>query len=136
MALKILKQIELTNFMDSRGNLNVAEFRDIGKFKTKRIYFISDVPENETRGAHAHKSLNQVFFAVIGKFTLTVTDGKITESVEINPHDKGYFLPPGYWRDLNNFSSDAVCVVLASDHYDEGDYIRSFDEYLEWTKSE
>ena len=135
-ALKILKEIEISNFVDSRGNLHVAEFQRIGKFETKRIYFISNVPENDARGAHAHKSLNQVFFAVAGKFNLTVTDGKDSESVELNPKGKGYFLPSGYWRDLNNFSQDAVCVVLASEHYDESDYIRSYDQYLEWTKNE
>ena len=135
-ALKILKEIEIANFIDSRGNLHVAEFQSIGKFETKRIYFISNVSENDARGAHAHKSLHQVFFAVAGKFILTVTDGTISESVELNPNDNGYFLPSGYWRDLNNFSQDAVCVVLASEHYDESDYIRSFEKYLEWTKSE
>lgn len=134
--LKILKEIEISNFKDSRGNLNVAEFQSIGNFETKRIYFISNVSENHARGAHAHKTLNQVFFAVAGKLNLTVTDGTVSESVELNPEDKGYFLPSGYWRDLKNFSQDAVCVVLASEHYDESDYIRSYDQYLEWTKSE
>jgi dTDP-4-dehydrorhamnose 3,5-epimerase-like enzyme len=134
--LKILKEIEILNFLDSRGSLSVAEFHSFGRFETKRIYFISNVPENVTRGAHAHKNLDQVFFAVSGKFTLTVTDGKDTESVELNPCGKGYFLPSGYWRILENFTNDAVCVVLASEYYDEADYIRSFDEYLEWTKNE
>ena len=135
-ALKILKEIEITNLIDSRGALNVAEFKSIGKFETKRMYFISNVPESDVRGSHAHKSLNQIFFAVAGSFILTVTDGVIRESVELDSHGKGYLLPAGYWRDLKNFSIDAVCVVLASDHYDEGDYIRSYHEYLEWTKSE
>jgi len=134
--LKMLKEVEILNFLDGRGILCVAEFHSFGRFETKRIYFISRVPENETRGAHAHKNLDQVFFAVSGQFTLTVTDGKVTESVELSPSGKGYFLPSGYWRDLENFTTDAVCVVLASEYYDETDYIRSFDEYLEWTKSE
>jgi dTDP-4-dehydrorhamnose 3,5-epimerase-like enzyme len=135
-VLKILKEIEISNFMDDRGNLNVAEFQKIGKFETKRIYFISNVPESGARGAHAHKYLNQIFFAVAGEFHLTVTDGTHTESVVLSPQDKGYFLPYGYWRDLKNFSNNAVCLVLASEHYDEGDYIRTFEEYLKWTKSE
>jgi dTDP-4-dehydrorhamnose 3,5-epimerase-like enzyme len=134
--LKILKEIKISKFLDSRGNLNVAEFQGIGKFETKRIYFITNVPENDARGAHAHKTLNQIFFAIAGKFNLSVTNGIVSESVELNPKDNGYFLPSGYWRDLNNFSNDAICLVLASEHYDEGDYIRSYDQYLEWTKSE
>ena len=133
---EILKEIQLTSILDSRGNLDIAEFQNIGKFETKRIYYISNVPENDTRGAHAHKSLDQVFFAVAGSFNMTVTDGFITETVELKAHEMGYFLPAGHWRDLDNFTSDAVCLVLASEHYDENDYIRSYEEYLEWKKSE
>ena len=135
-ALRILKEIEITNFLDNRGDLNVAEFQTIGKFETKRIYFISNVPEKFSRGEHAHKNLNQIFFAVAGKLNLTVTNGNVTESVELNPQEKAYFLPAGYWRELSNFTDNAICVVLASDYYDEDDYIRSYDEYLDWTKSE
>jgi mannose-6-phosphate isomerase-like protein (cupin superfamily) len=134
--LKILKEIQVTNFLDSRGNLDVAEFQSIAKFETKRIYYISGVPEDDVRGAHAHKNLDQVFFAVAGNLIMTVTDGSITETVELKAHKAGYFLPAGYWRDLNEFTNDAICLVLASEHYDESDYIRSFDEYLEWKKSE
>ena len=134
--LKILKEIQVTNFLDSRGNLDVAEFQNIGEFETKRIYYISSVPENDVRGAHAHKNLDQVFFAVAGNLIMTVTDGTITETVELKAHKAGYFLPAGYWRDLNEFTNDAICLVLASEHYDESDYIRSFEEYLEWKKSE
>jgi|688.fasta_scaffold370985_2 mannose-6-phosphate isomerase-like protein (cupin superfamily) len=133
---EILKEIQVTSILDNRGNLDIAEFLNIGKFETKRIYYISNVPENDTRGAHAHKSLDQVFFAVTGSFNMTVTDGVITETVELKAHEMGYFLPAGHWRDLDNFTSDAVCLVLASEHYDENDYIRSYEEYLEWKKSE
>ena len=135
-SFKILKEIEIRNLTDSRGTLNVAELQDIGNFETKRLYFISDVPVSHTRGAHAHKSLKQFFFSVSGKFTLTVTDGTYTESVELSPENKGYFLPCGYWRDLENFTSDAICVVLASEHYDADDYIHSYEEFVEWKKNE
>jgi mannose-6-phosphate isomerase-like protein (cupin superfamily) len=135
-TLKILKKIQVNNFLDDRGSLDIAEFQSIGKFETKRIYYISNVPEHDTRGAHAHKSLNQVFFALVGKFSMTVSNGSITETVELKAHETGYFLPAGHWRDLNNFTSDAVCLVLASEHYDEEDYIRSYEEYLEWKESE
>jgi mannose-6-phosphate isomerase-like protein (cupin superfamily) len=134
--LKILKEIQVANYLDNRGNLDVAEFRSIGKFETKRIYYISGVPESDARGAHAHKNLDQVFFAVAGNLSMTVTDGSITETVDLKAHETGYYLPAGYWRDLKNFTNDAVCLVLASEHYDENDYIRSYEEYLEWKKSE
>jgi mannose-6-phosphate isomerase-like protein (cupin superfamily) len=135
-TLRILKEIHVANYLDNRGNLDFAEFRSIGKFETKRVYYISSVPESDARGAHAHKNLDQVFFAVAGKFNMTVTDGLVTETVELKAHNMGYFLPAGHWRDLNNFTNDAVCVVLASEHYDEEDYIRSYEEFLEWKKSE
>jgi mannose-6-phosphate isomerase-like protein (cupin superfamily) len=134
--LKILKEIQVANYLDNRGNLDVAEFQGVGKFETKRIYYISGVPESDARGAHAHKNLDQVFFAVAGKLSMTVTDGSITETVDLKAHATGYYLPAGYWRDLKNFTNDAVCLVLASEHYDENDYIRSYEEYLEWKKSE
>ena len=135
-SLKILREIQVKKFLDKRGNLDIAEFESIRNFGTKRIYYISNVPEGGARGAHAHKNLDQVFFAVAGKFNMTVTDGSITETVELKAHEMGYFLPAGHWRDLDSFTNDAVCLVLASEHYDENDYIRSFEEYLEWKKSE
>ena len=135
-ALELLKEMQVINILDNRGNLDIAEFQNIGKFETKRIYYISNVPESGARGSHAHKNLDQVFFAVAGSFNMTVTDGFISETVELKAHEMGYFLPAGHWRELNNFTNDAVCLVLASEHYDENDYIRSFEEYLEWKKSE
>jgi dTDP-4-dehydrorhamnose 3,5-epimerase-like enzyme len=134
--LKILQEIQVTSKSDSRGMLDFAEFQGFGRFETKRIYYISSVPEGNTRGAHAHKKLNQVFLSVSGQFEMTVTDGLVTETVQLNAHKNGFFLPAGYWRDLKNFSSDAICLVLASEHYDENDYIRSYEDYLEWKKSE
>lgn len=128
----ILEPIDIENFKDHRGNLDIAELKFVEKFETKRVYYISDVPEGQTRGAHGHKELKQIFFALSGKFELTVTDGSVFETVELRAREKGYFLPPGYWRDLNQFSSDAVCLVLASEHYDESDYIYSYDEFLRW----
>jgi mannose-6-phosphate isomerase-like protein (cupin superfamily) len=134
--LKILQEIQVTTKADARGILDIADFQGFGEFETKRVYYISKVPESNTRGAHAHKKLNQVFFALSGNFEMTVTDGLVTETVELKAHENGYFLPAGYWRDLKNFTSDAICLVLASEHYVENDYIRSFEEYLEWKKGE
>ena len=135
-ALQILKEVQIANFIDNRGKLCVAELQSLGKFEIRRIYYISNVPENDSRGAHAHKNLDQVFFALAGNYSLTVTNGLITETVELKAHKKGYFLPAGYWRELNNFSIDAICLVLASKQYDEDDYIHSFDDFLKWKKNE
>jgi hypothetical protein len=135
-SLKILQEIQVTTKADARGILDIAEFQGFEKFETKRVYYISNVPESNTRGAHAHKKLNQVFFALSGNFDMSVSDGLVTETVKLKAHENGYFLPAGYWRDLKNFTSDAICLVLASEHYDENDYIRSFEEYLEWKKGE
>jgi mannose-6-phosphate isomerase-like protein (cupin superfamily) len=134
-TLKILQEIQVTTKADARGILDVAEFKGFGKFEAKRIYYISNVPESSTRGAHAHKRLNQVFFALSGNFEMTVTDGLVIETVELKAHEKGYFLPAGYWRELKNFSSDAMCLVLASEHYEENDYIHSYDEFLGWRRN-
>jgi hypothetical protein len=135
-TLKILKEVQIASFIDNRGKLDVAEFQNLGKFEIRRIYYISNVPESDSRGAHAHKSLDQVFFALMGKYNLTVTNGSITETVELKAHSKGYFLPAGCWRELNNFSSDAICLVLASKQYEEDDYIYSFEDFLKWRKNE
>ena len=134
--LRILQEIQVNSLRDTRGNLDIAEFYNVANFETKRIYYISNVPKGNSRGSHAHKELNQIFFALAGSLTMTVTDGLTTETVELTAHNKGYFLPAGYWRDLKNFSTDAVCLVLASEHFNENDYIHSFAEYLEWRKSE
>jgi dTDP-4-dehydrorhamnose 3,5-epimerase-like enzyme len=133
--LKILQEIQVTTKEDARGILDIAEFEGFGKFETRRIYYISNVPENNIRGAHAHKRLNQVFFALTGKFEMTVTDGLVTETVELKAHEKGFFLPAGNWRELKNFTNGAICIVLASEHYDENDYIHSYDDFLNWRRN-
>lgn len=132
----ILKPVHVSHLMDQRGTLDVAELKIEDQFETKRLYCISGVPKSQSRGAHAHKSLKQIFFAVAGSLELTVTDGSTIETVELVAHKEGFFLPAGYWRDLKNFSDDAVCLVLASEHFSEADYIRSYDEYLRWRANE
>lgn len=127
--------MDVKNFSDHRGILDIAEIQFPGKFETKRIYYISNVPQSQTRGAHGHKQLRQIFFALAGKFVLTVTDGSVFETVELRAHDRGFFLPAGCWRELNKFSDGAVCLVLASEHYDEADYIYSYDDFLSWKSS-
>lgn len=128
----ILKVLKVKHFIDSRGNLNVAEFDLESEFEIKRVYYISNVPGWVKRGEHAHRSLKQIFFALAGEFKLTVTDGSKSEVVHVKSHGIGYYLPEGYWRELSEFTHDAVCLVLASEIYDESDYIHSFDEFLRW----
>lgn len=135
-SYSILKPVHVSHLEDQRGTLDVAELTFEEQFETKRIYCISGVPENQSRGAHAHKTLKQIFFAVAGSLELTVTDGSTYETVELVAHKVGFYLPAGYWRNLRNFSKDAVCLVLASDYFSEADYIRSYDEYLRWRTSE
>jgi hypothetical protein len=132
LSQSILRALEVKNFSDFRGNLDVAEIDLEKEFQTKRIYCISSVPGDLKRGEHAHKNLKQIFFALSGEFNLTVTDGSTTESVRVKSHGIGYYLAEGYWRELSAFTPDAVCLVLASEIYDERDYIYSYDEFLRW----
>jgi dTDP-4-dehydrorhamnose 3,5-epimerase-like enzyme len=131
----ILTKVFISTKQDERGNLSICEFPEENFFPVKRLYYIFEVPKNESRGKHAHKSLSQMFFAIRGSFTLEVTNGEELESVEIISGGNGYLLPNGYWRELNNFTEDAVCMVLASEHYDPSDYIHNMNEYLEWRKA-
>jgi len=131
-TLNFLKKLDVHSLVDFRGNLNIAELGRFDEFAVKRIYYISNVPKGVERGAHAHKSLKQVFFAISGSFTLKVTDGVNSDSVQLNSHSCGYFLSSGFWRVLSDFSQDGVCLVLASEYYDPDDYIHKFDEFLDW----
>jgi len=132
LSQSILRALSVKHFSDFRGDLSVAEFDLENEFETKRIYYISNVPSGLKRGEHAHKNLKQIFFALSGEFNLTVTDGSTTESVRVKSHGIGYYLAEGYWRELSAFTPDAVCLVLASEIYDERDYIYSYDEFLRW----
>lgn len=133
-VLNFLLPIDTTSFEDLRGELNVLEIPDSISFQTKRIYYISHVPNDSIRGAHAHKELKQIFIALSGSFILNVTDGKEIDKVKVISGSSGYFLPNGYWRELSDFSEDTICLVLASEHFDEKDYIKEMSEYLAWKK--
>lgn len=124
--------IELTRIYDPRGNLSVVEQgRDV-PFDIKRVFWIYDVPGGENRGGHAHKKLYQFIVASSGSFTVNVTDGEEKFSYFLNHPYIGVLVPPGFWATQEDFSSGAVCLVMASDFYDEDDYIRNFEEYLKW----
>lgn len=115
---------------DRKGNLSVVENGITLPFDVKRVYYLYDVPGGESRGSHAHRSLNQLIIAASGSFRVTLFDGTERRSFFLNRPYHGLFVRPGLWRELDDFSSGAVCMVLASDIYKEEDYIRDFEEFL------
>lgn len=119
---------------DRNGNLTVVENGITLPFDVKRVYYIYDVPGGENRGAHAHKELEQLIVAASGSFTVTLDDGKCKRSFFLNRPYQGLYVKPGLWRDLVDFSSGAVAMVLASDVYKQEDYIRDYNEFIEFRK--
>lgn len=124
------KLLKLTKVGDSRGNLTFIESGIDVKFEIKRIYYIYDVPSGQCRGAHAHKNLKQLMIAISGSFDIIVDDGKNKKAITLNNPAVGLYLPTMIWREMNNFLTGSVCLVCASDHYDEKDYIRNYNEFL------
>ncbi|MCI6224392.1 MAG: FdtA/QdtA family cupin domain-containing protein, partial [Bacteroidales bacterium] len=112
------------------GNLTVVEDHNEVPFKIKRVYYLYDIPGGEERGGHAHKALYQLIVAISGSFTVNITDGRESKSITLNRPYEALLIVPGIWRTLDNFSSGSVCAVIASEHYDESDYIRNYDEFL------
>jgi len=119
---------------DRKGNLTVVENGSTLPFDVKRVYYLYDVPGGESRGAHAHRNLEQLIVAASGSFTVTLDDGKNKRSFFLNRPYQGLYVRPGLWRDLGDFSSGAVTMVLASEVYDADDYIRDYDEFIEFRK--
>ena len=128
------KIIELPKIIDPRGNLTVAESMKNVPFDIKRVYWVYDVPGGESRGGHAHKECKELIIAVGGSFNVTLDDGTRRETYLLNHPYQGLLVDTGTWRTLDDFSSGAVCLVLASETYDEGDYIRDYDKFLEYVK--
>lgn len=119
---------------DRKGNLTVVENGITLPFDVKRVYYIYDVPGGENRGAHAHKELEQLIVAVSGSFCVTLDDGYTKRSFFLNRPYQGLYVKPGMWRDLVDFSSGAVAMVLASDIYKKDDYIRDYDDFIDFKK--
>lgn len=117
---------------ERKGNLTVVENGKTLPFDVKRVYYLYDVPGGESRGSHAHKKLEQLIIAASGSFTVTLDDGNCKRSFFLNRPYQGLYVKPGLWRDLDDFSSGAVCMVLASEVYQKDDYIRSFDDFLKY----
>ena len=115
---------------DRKGNISVVQNGYTVPFDVKRVYYLYDVPGGESRGAHAHKELGQLIIAASGSFRVTLDDGNVKRSFVLNRPYQGLYVKPGIWRDLDDFSSGAVCMVLASEKYDADDYIRDYEEFL------
>lgn len=120
-----IELIDIPKIEDRRGNLSVIE-KECIPFDIKRVYYLYDVPSGAYRGGHAHKEQQAFLIALSGSFDVVLKDGKNSQSIMLNKPDKGLLIPNGIWRELENFSSGAVCLVLASDVFDEDDYIRNF----------
>lgn len=127
--------IELPRINDPRGNLTFIESGGHAPFEIKRIYYLYDVPGGAMRAGHGHKTLHQLMIAMSGSFDVTLDDGHQRKIYHLNRSYCGLYICPMIWREIDNFSSGSVCVVLASEHFDESDYYREYDEFLEATKN-
>lgn len=130
MSLDLCHIVDLPKISDPRGNLTFIEGQRHVPFEIKRVYYLYDVPGGSDRGAHAHKTLSQLFIAMSGSFDVVLDDGSRKKRVHLNRSYQGLFVGPNIWRELDNFSSGSVCMVLASDVYDESDYYRDYGQFL------
>lgn len=114
------------------GNLTVVNNNLEVPFDINRVYYLYDVPGGLSRGGHAHKELQQLIIALSGSFDLILNDGKVKRTFNLSRPNSGVYVPSGLWRELDNFSSGSICMVLASHEYDENDYFRDYENFLEW----
>ncbi len=128
--------IELPKVHNRAGNITPINGLKEIPFSIKRVYYLYDVPGGEARGGHAHYQLEQLIVAASGSFDVVLDDGNIKRTITLNRPNFGLYVTPGIWRDLVNFSSGAVLLVLASQTYSESDYIRDYNDFLEFTRNE
>lgn len=130
MSINNCKLIELPKIQDPRGNLTFVEGGEHIPFNIQRVYYLYDVPGGAERGGHAHKGLHQLIIAMSGSFDVVLDDGSEKKRIHLNRSYNGLYVCPMMWRELDNFSSGAVCMVLASNRYSEDDYYRDYDEFI------
>lgn len=136
MSLDQCKIIEIPRVEDPRGNLSFVEGGDLIPFDIHRVYYLYDVPGGESRGGHGHRELQQLIIAASGSFDVIIDDGREQRRFSLNRSYFGLYVPKRMWREIDNFSSGAVCLVLASQHYTESDYIRDYDEFVKFATSD
>jgi len=134
MSIEDCERFDLPKITDPRGNLTFVEGGRHIPFDVKRVFYLYDVPGGETRAGHALKSCSQLVIAVMGSFDLVVDDGVSRKTLQLNRAHQAVLIPPAIWRELENFSSGAVCLVLASEAYSEDAYYRTYAEFLQATK--
>lgn len=124
--------LEIDKHHNDKGNISVVENAKTIPFEVKRVYYLYDVPGGESRGGHAHRELQQFIVAASGSFDVTVDDGELKRTFTINRPYRGLLVVAGIWRELDNFSSGSVCLVLASTEFSESDYIRDYNEFKKY----
>lgn len=135
MSLELCRIVELPRITDPRGNLTFIEGgRHVG-FDIRRVYYLYDVPGGATRAGHGHRQLHQLMIAMSGSFDVTLDDGRAKRKYHLNRSYYGLYICPMIWRDIDNFSSGSVCMVLASDYFDESDYYREYADFLDAVKA-
>lgn len=130
MSIDRCQIIELPKIHDPRGNLTFVESNNQIPFAIERVYYLYDVPGGSERGGHAHKALHQLIIAMSGSFDVVLDDGRDKKRVHLNRSYNGLYICPMIWRELDNFSSNAVCMVLASNKFAEDDYLRDYAEFM------
>jgi hypothetical protein len=126
------KVVELTKIHNLAGNITIIQNGDNQLFDVKRVYYLYDILGGSERGGHAHKKLYQLIVAASGSFDVILNDGRNKKTIQLNRPDFGILIMPGIWRELINFSSGAICLVLASHKFDEADYIREYSKYKKY----
>lgn len=128
------KIIDIPKITDTRGNLSVIENETI-PYPIKRVYYLYDVPSDSYRGGHSHKEQSEFLIAISGSFSVVLDNGIEKKTITLNKPNKGLLIKPGIWRELDNFSSGSVCLVLASDTFSELDYLRDYNDFKESIKN-
>lgn len=135
MSFNDCRIIDLPKIADPRGNLTFIEAQRNIPFDIKRVYYLYDVPGGATRAGHGHKTLQQLIIAMSGSFDVVLDDGFERQRYHLNRSYCGLYVSPMMWREIDNFSSGSVCMVLASDYYDESDYFRYYEDFLQAVKT-